>query len=84
MQGRETFERIVEDPDLLSELESSIGFELEGPQYVAASLYAETEGSWPTRTGPTEAGHDLGESFDFDDEDVMRRRYPKLAAIVFR
>ena len=83
MQGREAFEKVVADPDSLSELPvpESGGYEFEGPQYVASILYADrTGGKWPT--------HDdihlpeLGDGWDFDDPKEMTARYPRMIALV--
>ncbi len=80
MQGRAAFQQVISDPDSLADLpEPEAGYEMEGPQYVAATLYADrTDGNWPD--GPSKF-KELGEGWDFDDDDEMGRRYPRLTAL---
>jgi Protein of unknown function (DUF4240) len=82
-QGRETFERALQDPDTLATLSNPEG-SLEDFLYVASGLYEdETGAEMPDSVlifqgmGPP----DLGEGWDFDDAAEMKKRYPKLFAM---
>jgi hypothetical protein len=82
--GRERFEKTLADPDSLAEL---VGDRLapylqaEGFQYVAPRAYkAKTGADMPMEyeaSGPREP---VGEHFDFEDEELMAERYPRLLA----
>ena len=79
-QGKDVFERAVDDPDTLADLpeEEIESMYWEGFQQAWGRVYEdEMEGGW----------HDLewaeeltGEEFDFNDEDELRRRYPRTFA----
>ncbi|MEP7763450.1 DUF4240 domain-containing protein [Sanguibacter sp. 25GB23B1] len=82
-QGREVFERAVADPDSLADVVDE-DTEAEGEDVMAAAWVAST-----TLTGDDDDGTDhgttplppLGEGWDFDDDDLVREHYPRLAAI---
>ena len=79
--GRDRFDRVLRCPDDLAEMEDEADMPYlmcEGFQYVANQLYEQQTGeSMPPQEQPTP---DMGEEFDFDDEQVMARRFPKLVA----
>jgi hypothetical protein len=78
-QGRQWFERASADPDLLADLPGLEDFaELEEIWYVANQVYEEKTGSRvPMESIPR---RELGEGWDFDDHEEMKRRYPRLFA----
>ncbi|MBC6457604.1 DUF4240 domain-containing protein [Actinomadura sp. HBU206391] len=94
--GRDTFTRALEDPDSLAELpvvnrmahddKGWIG--CEGMNYVSRIAYGRRQGE----TDSYDAYHEAlprpgrlepptGENWDFEDEDEMRRRLPRLAEL---
>lgn len=89
-QGRETFERVVADPDALAELplvraSAADGLDLEGEDVLGIAWNAHI-----TATGeqlPSGAFRirypklDPAWNFDFDNRDEMARRLPRLAAL---
>ncbi|MFE4516548.1 DUF4240 domain-containing protein [Kitasatospora sp. NPDC056783] len=94
--GRDWYERAAADPDGLADhpavadLESLWGeepFFYEEVGYAASRAYVRLLGEdadlhrdlAPART---ERGPDMGEDFDFDDDAEMRRRLPRLAALL--
>jgi hypothetical protein len=84
--GKEMFFQILDDPDSLAELVSrpEVPFLCtEGFQYVAMRVYTEKTGQdrmpEPERKRPWPY-EPKGRNFDFDDEEVMRRKYPRLMA----
>jgi hypothetical protein len=90
MQGREVYERVVADPDVLAGLaairaRASGGrpVECEDALYIAAQAYrAAAGGEFPGRVftiGYPEL--DPGWDFGFDDRAEMTRRLPRLAAL---
>jgi hypothetical protein len=84
--GRDRFTRAVSDPDGIVEwvdADDAPFMQSEGFQYIASEVYeAKTKRPlWkdrPPAVGPQ--GEPAGEQFDFDDEDEVRRRLPRLAA----
>jgi hypothetical protein len=78
--GRQVYERALKDPDSLASVAAESGELLsEDLLFVASEAYAgasdgeelpQVELSYP----------EVEESWEFDDEEEMRRRYPKLAA----
>ena len=84
-QGREAFERAVADPDSLADLvDESTDAECEDLMGAPREAYETLTGSsdiedgTDSETTPLPA---LGEGWDFDDVDLVRERYPRLAAI---
>jgi hypothetical protein len=90
LQGRETFERVVADPDALAELAAvraaaAHGLELEGEGALSIAGEAHRRatgdqlppGSFSVRYPEL----DQAWNFDFDDMTEMRRRLPRLAAL---
>jgi hypothetical protein len=85
--GREAFARAVRTPDSLADLPAvraaaTTGAECEGPEIlrVAAEAYRKAAGEeLPAR--PREPGPAADQLWDLDDEDEMRRRLPRLAAL---
>ena len=76
-QGRRTFERVMADPDTLVEVSGE--YELEELMSIAVTIYEEQTGgqTMPRARIPYP---DLGEGWDFEDAEEMRRRYPRLIA----
>lgn len=90
LQGRETFERVVADPDVLAELPAvrlvaAHGLELGGEAALAIAWEAHRRatgthlppGSFRVRFPEL----DQAWNFDFDDMTQMRHRLPRLAAL---
>lgn len=80
-QGRQAFEAVTAQPDRLGELcPGSNGYDLEGPQYVAWSVYrARTGRTMPARRRPL--GH-LHQVWDLAPEADLARLYPRTWAKV--
>jgi len=77
-QGKDVFERSLNDPDTLADVAKSDFAECEELLYVAWHVYEQ-------KTGDEMPSNDhqlpeLGESWDFDDDDEMKKRYPRLFA----
>ncbi|GGN51884.1 hypothetical protein FHR83_009264 [Actinoplanes campanulatus] len=81
-QGREVFERAVADPDTLAgvpAVRTAQDLESEEMFGVATSVYWERAGEAP----PDTVGYpQLGDFWDFDDDDEVRRRFPRLNVIL--
>lgn len=84
--GREWYTRILADPDVLAE---TVGRKdipylvMEWFQYIAGDIYKELTGKEqvPESDPPfRHPEHPAGERFDFDDEEEMGKRLPKLVA----
>lgn len=80
MQGPKVFESVAKDPDSLAKFESVANFE--GPQYAAGDVYKELTGDYQPIVSKSPEGS-LGEEWDFDDDDEMRTRYPRLTEKYF-
>lgn len=93
-QGRFWYERVLASPDGFAEhpvaqegepeLLEEIAFDEETnyAAFRAFSLLAGSEAEWESVLGAgDETESDMGEDFDFDDDDEMRRRLPALAAL---
>lgn len=84
-QGREVFERAVADPDSLADVVDE-DTEAEGEDVMAAPWVAferlagddAPDGGTDDETTPLPT---LGDGWDFDDDDLVRQHYPRLAAI---
>lgn len=84
-RGRATYEAAVQHPDSLAGLTEPDrdDYEFEDLGYVAHKVYEEQTGvemvpfetSWPTEP--------KGHEWDFDDDEQVARKLPKLAAIYF-
>lgn len=87
-QGRAVFARAVAEPDSLADLPAvrraaTTGVELELAEMLDAArrAYRQVTGDdLPTPTDPVRRP-ELGAFWDFDDEDEVRRRMPRLAAL---
>ncbi len=81
-QGRAIFERAVADPDSLADLDDLDDTECEEIAYAADRAYESVTGTEMPREMPEGAFDlsELGENWDFDDDDEMKVRYPKLFA----
>lgn len=76
-RGRETFERVLEDPDALVDfLPAGEKAECEQMLYVGALAHEAVAGDFPE--GPQFHTPNLGKGFDFDDANEMQARYPRL------
>lgn len=89
-QGREVFERAVQDPDTLADVPAVIaaapdGDEMEGEDVlgIAWNAHIKATGEQLPRGASTIRYPDLDPDwgFDFDDEAEMTRRLPRLAAL---
>jgi hypothetical protein len=81
-QGRDVFERALQDPDSLADLiHEQEQAECEDMIAVAAQAYKDVTGDYPE--GPPVMLPELGPSWDFDDEDEMKQRYPRLRAKLY-
>jgi hypothetical protein len=86
--GREAVARSVRSPDSLADVpavraaaESGAVFEAEEVLAVAAGAYVKATGSeLPEEERPV-TRPESGDLWDFDDEDEMRRRLPRLSAL---
>jgi Protein of unknown function (DUF4240) len=78
-QGRERFERAVEDPDTLADIENPDA-ELESFLYVATDAYEAKTGAVMERVVDTAAQLTPDDAWDFDDSFEMLKRYPRLHA----
>ena len=76
-QGREVFEAALADPDSLAAIVDD-EVECEAILYAAYQAYEEKTGGG--FDGIRMDYSNLGEGWDFDDGDEMRRRYPRLWA----
>ncbi|WP_042454313.1 DUF4240 domain-containing protein [Streptacidiphilus jiangxiensis] len=90
LQGRETFERVVADPDALAELPAvraavAQGEDLDGEEALSIAWQAHlaaTGAELPPRSFSVRYPElDQAWNFDFDDKGEMRRRLPRLAAL---
>ena len=78
MQGQQEFEKAVKDPDSLIDVLDEQHPQLEEFLYVAEEAYESVTGQ--DLVGDNITHEDLGESWDFDDPEEMKKRYPKLFA----
>ena len=79
-QGRQTYEKALEDPDTLALLVNPEG-ELEEFMYLARQAYeAKTGEEMPDTVFHGATRPELGEGWDFEDATEMQKRYPKLFA----
>ena len=87
-QGREVFERVVADPDALADLpvvrkaaKEAVYFECEDMFAVVADAHHALTGTYAL---PATGGRypELGQFWDFDDDDDFRRRLPRLSALL--
>jgi hypothetical protein len=98
LQGRDTFQAALTNPDTLADVTdparddyececypgtdawfAAVGADPDDDGY--AAFHAAREARHPgrsTRLAPFEDGQELGEGWDFDDADEMKKRYPKL------
>lgn len=81
--GRERYFAALADPDSLADIVGAVEvptMTAEGFQYLAREVYREKSGGeMPRRIGgPPHPREPAGESFDFDDADEMKRRFPRL------
>lgn len=76
-QGRDVFEQALASPDSLADLiEEQEEAECGDMICVAGASYKNVTGDYPN--GPMVRLPELGESWDFDDAEEMRERYPRL------
>jgi hypothetical protein len=86
--GKTLFFQVLEDPDSLADIvgQKHIPFlQAEGFQYVALKVYrAKTGHDKPWSEGTMDAGpapkKPVGKKFDFEDEEAMEERFPRIVA----
>ncbi|MFI9272527.1 DUF4240 domain-containing protein [Kitasatospora sp. NPDC052896] len=81
-QGREVFEGAVHDPDALAELVPDFDEEEDGDAedfgYAADEAHEQLTGLPLPDLGTRQPRQPAGQSFDFDDERMMAKRFPRL------
>ncbi|MFF9163148.1 DUF4240 domain-containing protein [Streptomyces longwoodensis] len=82
-QGREVFEGALHDPDSLADLLDDFDEEIDGDGeelgYAADEAYEQLTGAVAPDLGlPAPAGEPEGTPIDFEDEQALAERYPKL------
>ncbi|MGW1060034.1 DUF4240 domain-containing protein [Micromonospora rubida] len=86
-QGREVFARAVADPDSLAALPQIRQAALTGEEFEAEQMLTVAGEAYRKATAselpavPETPYPELGEFWDFDDEEEAQRRLPKLAAL---
>jgi hypothetical protein len=96
-QGRDWYQKAADSPDILAghpEVAAVVDRPWDNPlfyeevNYAASYAFERVTGddhafhdALGSRTAPGRAPVDMGEDFDFDDEQEMRRRLPRLAGI---
>lgn len=84
-RGRAVFEAALADPDSLAGVVTTdelYEVACEDVLGTAWEAHQELTGRDLPASSRTEPLPDLGEGWDFDDEDEMRRRYPRISALV--
>lgn len=80
--GKQRFLQALDDPDSLAEIidrPDTPYMQAEGFQYVASKVYREKTGQEaPLDDIKSASDEPAGEQFDFDDEEEMRERFPRL------
>jgi uncharacterized protein DUF4240 len=86
--GREVLARAVREPDSLAELssvqaaaDSGAVFEAEAVLSIAQEAYQQATGEELPAADASASRPDAADLWDFDDEDEMRRRLPRLSAL---
>jgi hypothetical protein len=86
--GRDVVARAVRDPDSLADLpavraavDTGAAFEAEAVLSAAAAAYEQVTGEDMPASGAPPTRPDPAELWDFDNEDEMRRRLPRLSAL---
>jgi hypothetical protein len=86
--GRDAVARSVKDPDSLADMpavraaaDSGTVFEAEEVLSIAAQAYELATGGPLPAAEPVRTRPDSGDLWDFDNEDEMRRRLPRLAEL---
>jgi hypothetical protein len=86
-QGREAYARAVAEPDSLAELPAVKRAALTGEELGSEKMLAVAARAHREATGddlpeePMTKRPDTDDFWDFDDEDEVRRRFPRLAAL---
>jgi hypothetical protein len=76
-QGKDAFERALRDPDSLADrIEEMEEAEAEDMIAIAGYTYKKLTGDYPK--GPRIELPELGQDWDFDDAQEMKKRYPRL------
>ena len=81
--GRERFFQVLKDPDSLADIVGSPDIpymQSEGFQYIASRVYEESTGQSIPLSGEYASDEPAGEKFDFEDEEVMAERFPRILA----
>ncbi|MCA9049079.1 MAG: DUF4240 domain-containing protein [Planctomycetaceae bacterium] len=79
LQGKKVFEQALKDPDSLADY-SGTEMEVECEEILSAAFNAYQTSAGKDFPGVPINCPDLGEDWDFDDDDEMSSRYPKLFA----
>lgn len=74
--GEKVFEKAIADPDTLADVGPAEDIWDEGFGYVAGQVYEARFGSEVPRIEPLDA--DMGDDWDFEDEDAARNTFPRL------
>ena len=87
LQGREAFDAVIDNPDALVDLIPAgaihaSDFSCEELSYAPHEAYEQATGEQMADHRDAPDQPDLGEEFDFADDDEMARRYPRLFARV--
>lgn len=77
-RGRVIYEAALGNPDSLAGVEVGDDAEFEEFGYIARSIYEKKTGAEMPDNGVRPPAEPTGEAWDFDSEDEMRRRLPKL------
>lgn len=81
--GKELFFQVLEDPDTLADIvdRPDIPYmQAEGFQYPATQVYKEKTGEEMPQGRAYRPAKPTGTRIDHDDEEVMRRHFPKIVA----
>lgn len=85
--GKERVRQTLADPDSLADLVSQKDtpcMQAEGFQYVASRAYSVKTGggTFPLPDAPVQPEVPVGQQWDFDDEELMAERYPRLVEVL--
>jgi Protein of unknown function (DUF4240) len=78
LQGKTVYDNALKRPDSLADLDHMEDVECEEIAYIASRVYESVTGKDLVRSRTSRP--ELGDGWDFDDEDEMRSRYPHLFA----
>lgn len=81
--GKKLFFQVLKDPDALADIvdrPDAPYMQAEGFQYVASKVYEEKTGEEMPEGEAYGPAKPAGRRIDYDDDEVMRRRFPKIVA----